>query len=256
MTPHKSYLQSRYGLVPSEQGLDHGPSTSGRNQQDCATSRHRQFQLPIFRGTSTPAEFVEWEYHLVRAFDGHQMSESKKAKLAIQTFDDNAYDWWCHMSCGRERRRVQPITTWVEMRHVMREHFVSSCYRELLEDELSSLRQGTKTVLEYCLEFDDLVIKTYLQEEEGMLMDLFESGLKRTIRRWLELYEITSLQSMMLHACGIENEESLMKQNSSSIHCCPSNKKASPSICLEHEPSQAHQEEFRSRIRLRLGSVV
>jgi len=202
---------SSYGLGSSDQSLGHGPSTSGRTPQVPALSHPRKFQLPLFRGTSSPAEFVAWEYHLVRAVEGYQISERQKIHLAVNTFDDHAYAWWYQLSRIGETSRIWPIGTWDDLRLLMRGQFLSSHYRHLLEDELASLRQGTLSVKEYFNALDDLLIMTRTLEADGMV--LFASGLVEEIRHWVDSYEFTTLHSMYQYALTVEAHVALWQPN-------------------------------------------
>ena len=59
------------------------------------------------------------------------------------------FSWWEQVIERREARGEPPITTWAQMKDVMRARFVPTYYNRNLFKKLQLLKQGTKSVEEY-----------------------------------------------------------------------------------------------------------
>ena len=84
--------------------------------------------IPPFQGKNDPEAYLEWEKKIELVFDCHNYSESKKVKLAAIEFSDYAIVWWDQLVTSRRRNGERPISTWGEMKLVMRKRFIPSYY--------------------------------------------------------------------------------------------------------------------------------
>ena len=72
--------------------------------------------------------YLEWERKVDLIFECHDYSEEKKVKLATSEFCDYALTWWVKLVRSRRFYEDEPISTWAEMKRVMRKRFVPSTY--------------------------------------------------------------------------------------------------------------------------------
>lgn len=61
-------------------------------------------------------------------FEYHNYSEDRKVKLTVLEFTDYAITWWDQVVTSRRRNRERPITTWDELKAVMKKLFVPCHY--------------------------------------------------------------------------------------------------------------------------------
>ena len=63
-----------------------------RNREDDNMSSIKM-KIPSFQGKSDPEAYLEWEKKMEFIFDCHNYSETKKVKLAVIEFSDDAIIW-------------------------------------------------------------------------------------------------------------------------------------------------------------------
>ena len=61
-------------------------------------------------------------------FACHNYLEEKKVKLAVVEFSDYASIWWDQLVISRRRKLEDPVSTWQELKIIMRKKFVPSHY--------------------------------------------------------------------------------------------------------------------------------
>lgn len=105
--------------------------------------------IPPFQGKSDPEAYLEWEKKIELVFDCHNYSETKKVKLLAIEFSDYAMIWWDQITMSQRRNRERTISTWAEIKAVMRRRFIPSYYHGQLYQKLQNLTQGTKSVEDY-----------------------------------------------------------------------------------------------------------
>ena len=79
----------------------------------------------------------------------HNYDGEKKIAMASLEFQDYVLIWWEQVIEQQQTRGEPPITTWREMKDVMRACFVPNYYNRDLFKKLQLLKQGTKSVEEY-----------------------------------------------------------------------------------------------------------
>lgn len=77
-------------------------------------------------------------------FECYNYSEEKKVKLALLEFVDYAISWWDQVLTSRRRGRKRPISTWYELKTLMRRRFVPSHYYSEIHQKLQGLYQGSQ----------------------------------------------------------------------------------------------------------------
>lgn len=165
-----------------------------------------QIKIPSFQGRSDPEAYLEWEMRVEQIFGCHNYSEGKKVKLAALEFTDYALVWWDQMQKDRIRHGERPITTWEEMKAVMRRRFIPSYFHRELHNKLQRLTQGSKSVDEYHKEMEIAMIRANVEEEREATMARFLHGLNRDIADVVEMHHYVELQDMVHQAIKVEQQ--------------------------------------------------
>ena len=102
-----------------------------------------KMKIPPFKGRNDAEVYLEWERKVDMIFACHNYSEDKKVRLAAVEFFDYALIWWDELTKNKRRNREPPISTWEEMKRVMKKRFVPSYYYRELHQQLHRLTQGS-----------------------------------------------------------------------------------------------------------------
>ncbi|KAG8497231.1 hypothetical protein CXB51_008425 [Gossypium anomalum] len=182
-----SDLESDQGSNQSERRRgqrNRGQRDRGRVDDDL---KNIKLSIPPFQGKSDPEAYLEWEKKIELVFDFHNYSEAKKVKLAAIEFSDYAMVWWDQLTTSRRRNRERPISTWQEMKVVMRKRFIPSYYHRELYQKLQNLSQGHQSVEDYFKEMEIAMIRANVEEDREVTMARFLAGLNREIANVVEL---------------------------------------------------------------------
>src|SRR4051812_34274066 len=139
--------------------------------------------MPKFNGSNDPEEYLSWALKVDKIFRLHNYEEEKKIAMASLKFQDYVLIWWEQIIERREARGEPPITTWRQMKDVMRARFVPSYYNRDLFKKLQQLKQGTKSVEEYYKEMEIAMIRANVKEDDEQTMARFLNGLNHPIRK-------------------------------------------------------------------------
>ncbi|KAK1652840.1 hypothetical protein QYE76_070645 [Lolium multiflorum] len=132
---------------------------NGRGQDEEDGLGKPKFSIPKFEGGADVEEYLTWELKIEKLWSLHpNYSEDKKIKLASSEFDGYALRWWDSLVRNRDEDGAQPIRTWRAMKEVMTSRFVPTNYTRNIFDKLTLLRQGVKTVDEYYMEMEMLML--------------------------------------------------------------------------------------------------
>ena len=124
-----------------------------------------KLKVPSFQGKSDPEAYFEWETKAQFVFECHNYTDDKKVKLAAAEFTDYAVVWWDQLVTNRRRAGERPITTWDEMKAVMKKRFVPRHYYRELYKKLQQLRQGGRSVEDYHREMEVAMIRANVEED-------------------------------------------------------------------------------------------
>ena len=73
-------------------------------------------------------KYLSWALKVDKIFHLHNYEEEKKIPMASLEFQDYVLIWWEQVLERREARGEPPITTWAQMKDVMRARFVPTYY--------------------------------------------------------------------------------------------------------------------------------
>ncbi|CAA0819685.1 Unknown protein, partial [Striga hermonthica] len=129
---------------------------------------------------------------------------------------------------------LEPISTWAEMKSIMRKRFVPSHYFRDLYRKLQTMSQGTKTVDEYFKEMEIAMIRANVDEDREATMARFLSGLNRDIANIVELQHHIELEDKVHTTMKVERQlrtkVSFQRSFSSNLYPSSKAKEGSPKI--------------------------
>ncbi|XP_071918755.1 uncharacterized protein [Coffea arabica] len=163
-----------------------------------------KMKIPPFQGKSDPAIYLEWESRVELVFDCNDYTDAQKLRLAIVEFTDYAIVWWEQMATSRRRCGEPPITTWTELKRLMKKRFVPSHYHRDLYQKLQTLTQGQRSVEDYYKDMEISMLRADIQEDREATMARFLSGLRVEIADQLELQYYVEIDDMVDKAIKIE----------------------------------------------------
>ncbi|VFQ94725.1 unnamed protein product [Cuscuta campestris] len=137
---------------------------------------HSDFKgyIPIFEGKNDPDEFLEWLETVERVFDFMEISDEKKVKIVALKFQKYASTWWTNTTTKRVRSEKPPVDSWQKMRSLLKKKFLPTEYSRDNFAMLQTLRKGTKSVEDYTREFEELLLRCDLQENEEQTFELYK----------------------------------------------------------------------------------
>ncbi|CAA7047704.1 unnamed protein product [Microthlaspi erraticum] len=126
--------------------------------------------FPQFHGHNNPDEYMDWEKKCEFNFNLHNISNPNRVKLAVSEFNDYALRWWEQVVTAREIGGALEVSTWEEMKRIMRQRFIPSYYQRELHSKLRRLTQGSKTVEEYFQEMEVMMLRANVIEDREATM--------------------------------------------------------------------------------------
>ncbi|KAH0667840.1 hypothetical protein KY285_029046 [Solanum tuberosum] len=120
--------------------------------------------LPRFKGSSDPDEFLEWKIQSERIFLTNNISETLKVKYALTQFEGYASTWWESKRRERESHHNYELPTWQKLIALMELRYLTPNYYKEVLKKVYMLRQGTKSVEDYYDEFENLRMKSKIEE--------------------------------------------------------------------------------------------
>ena len=139
-----------------------------------------------------------------KIFRLHNYDEEKKIAMASLDFQHYVLIWWEQVIDRRHTRGKPPITTWTEMKDVMRAHFVPTHYTRDLFKKLQLLKQGTKTVEEYYQEMEIAMKRANVKEDDEQTMACFLNGLNHPIQKIADFQPYSNLLELVHQATKAE----------------------------------------------------
>ncbi|KAJ9536534.1 hypothetical protein OSB04_un000286 [Centaurea solstitialis] len=228
----RTYQEEEYEGEEEYEDRPRQPRRRRRNQRADGGFSNIKMKIPEFQGKSDPEAYLEWEKKVDLIFDCNNYSEDKKVKLAAIEFTEYAIVWWDQVVTNRRRYGERPISSWNEMKALMRKRFVPSHYFRDLYCKLQSLNQGTKSVEDYYKEMEIAMIRANVEEDREATMASFLSGLNRDIANVVELQYCVELEDMVHTAMKVERQ---LRKRSTYSRAQTSNFKATNSSSSRQE---------------------
>ncbi|VFQ82872.1 unnamed protein product [Cuscuta campestris] len=179
------------------QGSDHedNASTSSTNKARTNDGSDFKVDVPTFEGKNDWDEFLEWLETVERVFDFKEVSDEKKVKIVALKFRKYASTWWTNTCTKRRRNHKEPVATWAKMKSLLKKFLPAEYVRENFA-KLQTLKQGSKSVEEYTHEFEELLLRCDLQEDDEQTFVRYLFGLNLQIANTVELQSYESLEEL------------------------------------------------------------
>ncbi|XP_056854589.1 uncharacterized protein LOC130504037 [Raphanus sativus] len=97
-----------------------------------------EFTIPCFYGKIDTEAYFDWEKKVEFLFGLQYHTEKKKVCLAVTGLCGSAFSWWQRVSQTRRFEKKSQITSWVEMKSLMRKRFVSQWKLPEIKPEAST----------------------------------------------------------------------------------------------------------------------
>ncbi|KAL4385872.1 hypothetical protein GQ457_09G021510 [Hibiscus cannabinus] len=165
-----------------------------------------KINIPPFHGKTDPEAYLAWEKKIEHIFECHNYSELKKVKLAAIEFVDYALIWWDQLTSSRRRNGERPISTWNEMKAIMRRRFIPTHYHRELFNKLQNLKQSNRSVEDYYKEMEVAMIRANIDEDREATMARFLAGLDPDIANVVELQHYIDIDDMVHMAMKVEKQ--------------------------------------------------
>jgi len=151
--------------------------------------------------------FLDWLQTIGRVFDYKEVPEDKKVKLVALKLRQYASIWWANLVAKRARNGKGKIITWAKMKDKLKSKFLPSHYIQDHYYKLHHFKQGTKSVEEYSREFEQLLLKCDLREDDAQTMVRYLSGVDESIAHVVELHPHSSLDDLSSLAYKVEQQK-------------------------------------------------
>ncbi|VFQ90318.1 unnamed protein product [Cuscuta campestris] len=169
--------------------------TMRRNNQEKSSSDFK-VEIPTFDGKDDPDYFIKWLETIERVFDYTEVLEDRKVKLVALKFRGYASTWWTNTTTKRKREGKVAVKTWTKMRTLLRKKFIPTHYIRENFARLQHLRQGNRSVEEYNREFEELLMRCDLQENDSQTFVTYLFGLNTQIPNTVELQTFENLEEL------------------------------------------------------------
>ncbi|KAE8698135.1 pentatricopeptide repeat-containing protein [Hibiscus syriacus] len=163
-----------------------------------------KFTIPSFKGDYDPNKYIDWEGKVDLLFAYHDCPQAEQVPLITLEFEGYAHTWWMQTRKKIDSYQIQPITSWTELKHAMRNRFLPTHYTREVKQRLHRLRQGRSSVEDYYKEMQSLLNRANVTEEEEDTMSRFVVGLNSNITDLLDLHGYENLEDTLKKAMTIE----------------------------------------------------
>lgn len=137
-------------------------------------------------------------------FDVYNYSKTKKVQLATIEFTNYVSTWWDQLVKSRRRYDEPPVSSWREIKTIMRKRFIPSHYSKDLHRRLHTLKQRSMSIDEYSKEMKMLMIRADVHKDDELTMARFLDGLNPKIVVVVELHNYAELKDLMEKAEKVE----------------------------------------------------
>jgi len=162
--------------------------------------------IPEFEGRLDPDDFLEWIQTVERVFEYKEVPDEQKVKVIALKLRKYASLWWTNLLAKRARQGKGKIRTWEKMKNKLKGRFLPPNYIQANYALLHHLTQGSMSVEEYTREFEKLMIKCDLQEEEEQTIVRYLGGLSPKYSQVVELQAYTTFDDVCLLAHKVETQ--------------------------------------------------
>ena len=179
-----------------------------------------RIKMPVFDGKLHIEDFLDYLTSLENFFECAHIPDSQKVKFVSYHLKGGATAWWNQEVNIRKLQELPQITSWPEMRQLMRSRFLPADYEQELYRSFMNCTQGKRTVTEYTDEFYRLSSRVNMVESENQRVSRYIEGLKDEIKDQMLLHPIWSMSEAVSMARKVEQQPRTMNKShrSSNFH--------------------------------------
>ncbi|XP_013624018.1 PREDICTED: uncharacterized protein LOC106329985 [Brassica oleracea var. oleracea] len=163
-----------------------------------------KLEIPEFKGSTVAEELLDWFVTVEEIREFKQIPLDQCVPLVAIRFRDRAAAWWSQSKTTRARHGKTKISTWDKLKREMKFFFWPYNYDQLLFQKFQNLRQGTRTVDEYTMDFFKMINRVELRDTEQQLVTRFIGGLHQQIQFTLNLFRPQSISEAHQQALTVE----------------------------------------------------
>ncbi|XP_057522136.1 probable receptor-like protein kinase At5g39020 isoform X2 [Amaranthus tricolor] len=199
--------------------------------------------IPEFEGRLDGDEFLEWVRTVERVFDYKNTDEEKKVKIVALKLRKYASTWWANKCAKREREGKDKIRSWEKMKKQMKEKFLPSYYMQENFTKLQHLQQDGRSVEEYGREFETMIMRCDLKEDDHQTLVRFLNGLDSKIRNIVELQPYACLDDLINLAHKVDKQQRTKMKETSRFTSARTTNFNSYQENTPHSYSKAHSQD-------------
>jgi hypothetical protein len=170
--------------------------------------------IPDFEGKMQPDDFIDWLTTVERIFDFKDVPENRKVKVVAIKLRKHASIWWEHLKRQREREGRERITTWAKMKRELKRKYLPDHYKQDAFMKFHNFKQRELSVEEYTAEFDHLMIRCDVVEQEEQMIARYLGGLRVEISDVVQLQPYWTYNDVCKLAMKVEKQLKEKRGNS------------------------------------------
>uniref|UniRef100_A0A2N9GVR3 Retrotransposon gag domain-containing protein n=1 Tax=Fagus sylvatica TaxID=28930 RepID=A0A2N9GVR3_FAGSY len=170
--------------------------------------------IPDFEGKMQPDDFIDWLTTVERIFDFKDVPENRKVKVVAIKLRKHASIWWEHLKRQREREGRERITTWAKMKRELKRKYLPNHYKQDAFMKFHNFKQRELSVEEYTAEFDHLMIRCDVVEQEEQMIARYLGGLRVEISDVVQLQPYWNYYDVCKLAMKVEKQQKEKRGNS------------------------------------------
>ncbi|XP_039145554.1 uncharacterized protein LOC120282772 [Dioscorea cayenensis subsp. rotundata] len=163
-------------------------------------------EIPEFYGRLQPEEFLDWLMIVEEIFEFKGVPEDKRVPLVATRLRNIATALWQQLKLTQNLLRKPKICTWEKMKKYLRAQFLPYNFQRLMYQRLQNLKQGTKSVDDYTMEFYQLVARNEIQEMEDQLVARYIGGLRMQIQDTVNMFDTVSVSAAHQRSLQVEKQ--------------------------------------------------
>ncbi|GJZ20653.1 putative nucleotidyltransferase, ribonuclease H [Tanacetum coccineum] len=202
---YESDYKSGYNSDNFGQSSLHGKRSVWDDLQDVKA------EPPEFHRGTNPDNFIEWLNDIENIFEDKGYSDEKSYKVVVLKFKKYASLWWENVKSKRERDGKAKIKSWRKLKKLLKERFPPDSYKQDLYIKMTNFKQGNLNFDDYTHEFEQLMLRSGIQEKQEQTIDRYIGGLNHDIAEKLELQPYWTFYEECKSASKIEKRIKVKK---------------------------------------------
>ncbi|KAI3789919.1 hypothetical protein L2E82_02726 [Cichorium intybus] len=159
-----------------------------------------------FYGKDDPIAAKNWLTHVEKMFRTSKCDEADKVEFATNLLKEDAQFWW-ENTCMEIGESLAYTLSWEQFKLKFTEYYCSNNAMKGIEEEFLKLQQGSRTVQQYTLDFNEKArFAQHQVDKEERKIDRYLWGLKTQIREFLPSSRYTTFQQVAEAARSRERE--------------------------------------------------